>query len=418
MEAQTDIQTYLEQGKQALAQGQGREAAIAYAHGAQMEPNNPLVHLGLAEANLALGNNSVVQMACKRVQELQPDGGKEGWTAQALLDLLDRHYDRALQNIDAVISQDPGLAYAHALRSYALRAQGQDYDANLARARAARLSYGGRFEGCFPELDTKPVYGGYKGNATSSIPPRDTPIKETSRPAAKQEQVPTWSQPTPMRRQMVRTRFALSQYPNLVTTLLVAINVIVYLLLAIVSGNIVNIPNNVLFQFGAQTGQAIVAGQYWRIFTAMFIHFSILHIGLNMLSLFLVGRAVEVMYGKWRYLAIYLLSGIIGGIATFFFTQLPALNAAQPVDITAAGASGAIFGIFGAIGIFFIVNRRALGAYGNGAIGQWFFCLGLNLIWGFTTPGIGILDHIGGLVAGMLLGLIFMPRQRRRSRML
>ncbi len=113
------------------------------------------------------------------------------------------------------------------------------------------------------------------------------------------------------------------------------------------------------------------------------------------------------MYGKWRYLAIYLLSGIIGGIVTFFL---------QP-NALAAGASGAIFGVFGAIGIFFIVNRRALGAYGNGAIGQWIFWLGLNLIWGFSTPGIGVLDHIGGLAAGLLLGLILMPRQRRRSRM-
>jgi len=409
VEAQTDIQTYLEQGKQALAQGQGREAAIAYAHGAQMEPDNPLVHLGLAEANLALGSYSVVQMACKRVQELQPAGGKEGWTAQALLDLLDRHYDRALQNIDAVISEDPGVAYAHALRSYLLRAQGQDYDANLARARAARLSYGGRFEGVFPALDTKPVYGGYKGNSTPApaITPQEEPVKEASRPAARQEQVPTWSRPNPMQRQMVRTRFALSQYPNLVTTLLVAINVIVYLILAIMGGSILNIPTDTLVQAGAQNTALITStGEYWRIFTAMFLHFSILHIGLNMLSLYLVGRTVEVLYGKWRYLAIYLLSGIIGGIVTFFF---------QP-DALAAGASGAIFGIFGAIGIFFIINRRALGAYGSGAIGQWVFWLGLNLIWGFSTPGIGILDHIGGLVAGMILALIFMPRQRRRKR--
>ncbi|HLQ29865.1 MAG TPA: protease, partial [Ktedonobacteraceae bacterium] len=77
MEAQTDIQTYFEQGKQALAYGQGREAAIAYAHAAQLEPNNPMAHLGLAEANLALGSYGVVYMACRKVQELQPEGGFE-----------------------------------------------------------------------------------------------------------------------------------------------------------------------------------------------------------------------------------------------------------------------------------------------------------------------------------------------------
>ncbi len=156
MEAQTDVQTYLERGKQALAQGQGREAAIAYAHAAQIEPDNPLVHLGLAEANLALGSYGVVYMACRKVQELQPQGGVESTMAQALLDLLDRRYDRALQNADTVISEDPSNAYAHALRAYLLRINGQDYDAGLARARAARLSYGGRFENVFPPVD--PLY--------------------------------------------------------------------------------------------------------------------------------------------------------------------------------------------------------------------------------------------------------------------
>src|SRR5437763_12691077 len=107
----------MERGEQALAQGQGREAAIAYAHAAQIEPDNPMVHLGLAQANLALGSYGVVYMACRRVQELQPAGGIESTLAQALLNLLDRRYDRALQEVDTAISQDPGNGYAHALRA-------------------------------------------------------------------------------------------------------------------------------------------------------------------------------------------------------------------------------------------------------------------------------------------------------------
>ena len=86
MEAQTDLQTYMERGKEALAHGQARDAAIAYAHAAQLDPNNPMVHLGLAEANLALGDYRVVELACQRTQELQPEGGIEATTAQALLD--------------------------------------------------------------------------------------------------------------------------------------------------------------------------------------------------------------------------------------------------------------------------------------------------------------------------------------------
>ncbi len=203
-----------------------------------------------------------------------------------------------------------------------------------------------------------------------------------------------------MQRQMVRTRFALSQRPRLVTNILIGINVAIYVVLAILSQNPFNIDPNVLLQAGAQTSSFGHGGEYWRIFTAMFLHFSITHIGLNMLSLFFVGSAVEVMYGKWRYLLIYLASGIVGGIVTHFVTP----------DALAAGASGAIFGVFGALGVFYIVNRQALGAYGRGAIGNWLFWIGLNLVFGFSIPGIGIWDHIGGLIAGMLLGFLLMPR--------
>src|SRR5438132_13738219 len=118
-----------------------------------------MVHLGLAEANLALGSYGVVYMACRKVQELQPAGGFESTVAQALLDLLDRRYDRALQNVDAAISLDPGSGYVRALRAYLLRATGQDYDAGLARSRAARLSYGQDLEKCFQPLEAASTRG-------------------------------------------------------------------------------------------------------------------------------------------------------------------------------------------------------------------------------------------------------------------
>ena len=402
MEAQTDIQTYLERGKQALAEGQGREAAIAFAHAAQIEPNNPRAHLGLAEANLALGSYGVVYMACRKVQELQPQGGVESTMAQALLNLLDRRYDRALQEVDSVISQDPGNGYAHALRSYLLRLNGQDYDAGLARARAARLSYGGHFENCFPPVEPVSTPG-YAGLPPVSPDSYDQPPQNS---AAQREAVPTWSRPGGMQRQVIRTRFMLSRNPRFVTNIIIAINVAIYVVLAILSQNL-TIDQNLLLQVGAQYNPIIHAnplGEFWRIFTAMFLHFNILHIGLNMLSLFFIGTAVEVFYGKWRYLVIYLGSGIAGGIVTYFVTP----------DAFAAGASGAIFGVFGALGIFYVLNRRSLGAFGGGAITNWLFWLGLNLVWGFATPGIGIWDHIGGLVAGMIIAALLMPRLRQR----
>ena len=403
MEAQTDIQDYLERGKQALAQGQAREAAVAFAHAAQIEPNNPIIHLGLAEANLALGSYGVVYLACRKVQELQPEGGVESNLAQSLLDLLDRRYDRALQDIDAVVNEDPANAYAHALRAYLLRLNGQDYDAGLELARAARLSYGGRFENCFPPVEplSNPGYSPIAPPPPNSNMGDNAPTFISNRPQDERESVPTWSRPNGIQRQMVRTRFALSQRPRLVTNILIGINVAIYVVLAILSQNPFNISTDVLVNFGAQINLLVAQGQIWRIFTAMFLHFSITHIGLNMLSLFFVGSAVEVMYGKWRYLLIYLASGIVGGIVTFFV---------MPPNTLAAGASGAIFGVFGALGVFYIVNRQALGAYGRGAIGNWLFWIGLNLVFGFSIPGIGIWDHIGGLIAGMLLGFLLMPR--------
>jgi len=398
LEAQTDIQTYLERGRQALAQGQGRDAAIAYAHAAQLEPNNPVVHLGLAEANLALGNYGVVYMACRKVQELQPAGGPESIMAQALLNLLDRRYDRALQDVDTYIMQDPANGYAHALRAYLLRATGQNYDAGLARARASRLSQGYTFENSFPPLESAPGagYSGYAGDISG-----DSPTFVTDQPNdVRREAIPTWSRPNQMQRRVTRTRFMLSQNPRFVTSILIGINLVIYAVLAILSKNIVSIDENVLLNAGAQYNVLVAQGQIWRIFTAMFLHFSIIHIGLNMLSLFFIGTAVEVFYGKWRYLLIYLASGIVGGIVTFVL---------QP-NAFAAGASGAIFGVFGALGAFYFTNRRALGQFGSGAIGNWLFWLGLNLIWGFSNPNIGILDHLGGLVAGLILGLILVRR--------
>ncbi len=407
MEAQTDIQTYMERGKQALAEGQGREAAIAYAHAAQLEPDNPLVHLGLAEANLALGSYGVVYMACRKVQELQPAGGVESALAQALLNLLDRRYDRALQDVDVVISQDPGAGYVHALRAYLLRATGQDYDAGLARARAARLSHGMHFDNCFPPLEpiSPPGYAAMPTPANGSTSPPE--VNGT----AQRETIPTWSRPNNMQRQVIRTRFAISQNPRFVTTILIGINLIAFVILCLVNQTIDFSQSQQSLQAivnaGAQVNLYVQQGQLWRIFTAMFLHFSILHIALNMLSLFFIGTAVEVFFGKWRYLVIYLGSGILGGVFVYFMDPSG--------TVVNAGASGAIFGVFGALGVFYFVNRRNLGAYGRGAITNWLFWLGLNLFFGFSVANIGIWDHIAGLVAGMLLAILLIPRTRRRQ---
>jgi membrane associated rhomboid family serine protease len=428
VEAQTDIHTYLEQGKGLLAQGQARDAAIAYARAAQLEPSNPMARLGLAEANLALGDYNTVRAAASDVQQLQPAGGIESLTAQALLDVLDKRYDRALQQADAIVAQNPGVAYVHALRSYLLRLQRQDYDANLARARAARLSYGGRFENCFPPAEPvapayapRPVVLPTPTNATSSPPANNSdsyigytgqPDKadrpggygpqNTTQPRREREQVPTWTRPNQMQRQMIRTRFTLSQYPGLVTYALIAINLIVFLAVQL-SPTIANILQ--------LDGASILGGQYWRFLTAIFVNTALIQIAFNSFSLFFVGRSTEIFYGKWRYLVIYLLAGILSGVFLFAFFTLQ--GALLPGIST---VTGGIFGVFGAFGTFFLVNRRSLGIYARGAITNWVFWLSINLVFGLSGGVYALLLPVSSLIIGMLLGLILVPRLDNRRR--
>jgi membrane associated rhomboid family serine protease len=396
VEAQMEIQNYLEQGRAALAQGQAREAAIAYANGAQLEPNSPAVHLGLAEANLALGNYPVVQMASREVIALQPENGCEAKIAQALLDLLDHRYERALENVDAAINDDPGVAYIHALRSYLLRANGQDYDANLARARATRLSYGGRFENCFPPLEpastSKKVYGADPGPSQ----PTASPVNNTA--YDERETVPNWSRPSSMRRQVIRTRFFLNQNPGIITNIIIAVIISFYLLSSM---------NPNIYVYGMFFTKAIQSGQIWRVVTSLFMYppgldnlWSML---INMLALFFVGRIVEMFYGPYRYLGIYLLVGILSNLACFL------------VGITLGlGPLGSLMGIFGAIGVFYLANRRGLGGFGTSAITSWMFWLILNLGLVWAAGGLAALAiELFCILMGMLVAYLLLPRSGR-----
>ncbi len=402
MEAQTDITTYLEQGKQALAQGNGREAAIAYAHGAQIEPENPLVHLGLAEANLALGSNGVVLMACRKTQELASEGPIYH-LAQALLDLLDQSYGSALQQVDSAIKDDPGNAYAHALRAYLLRATNQTYDAGLARSRASRLSIGGTFENCFPPLE--PVYtNGYQSQPTGfTPPPAATPTPEPDphtditftqqQQQHQSEQIPGWTR-TPVQRRAIRARFWLSRNPRFLTYIFMALSVLGFLLYLLFGQSI----SFLLF----------LQNDFGRLLLSIFIPTDIISLAFTAFSLFFVGSTTEMLYGKWRFLLIYLVSGIVGNLVFYL------LNPAAPVPLL--GASPAFFGAFGALGAFFFLNRRALGPLGNSMIGQWLFWLVLNLFFAFYGGGLGLQALLGGLISGMVLGLVLIPPMRRTGR--
>lgn len=141
------------------------------------------------------------------------------------------------------------------------------------------------------------------------------------------------------------------------------------------------------------------AFQPWRLLTAAFVHTSFWHVGLNMLSLWMIGRILEPLLGRWRFLALYLLGALGGSVGV-------ALLAPSSFVV---GASGAIFGLFGAL----VIIARHLGANLAGIL----IVLGINLAIGFV-PGMGISwqAHVGGLVVGALVGLVF-ARTRRRSQL-
>jgi membrane associated rhomboid family serine protease len=178
-----------------------------------------------------------------------------------------------------------------------------------------------------------------------------------------------------------------STNPTPVVLVLIAVNVLCF----VASG--FGKPS-VLFRFGEQPLNIHVFHQYYRLVTSMFLHESFLHIAANMATLLIVGPAVEVMLGKGRFLALYLLGGLGGGIGAYIF---------DPAGSYAVGASGAIFGVMGAYLVLARRNHKPMAVV--------VYLVVANLLLGFVGGGaVGNVDwraHIGGLVVGAALALVF-----------
>jgi membrane associated rhomboid family serine protease len=142
----------------------------------------------------------------------------------------------------------------------------------------------------------------------------------------------------------------------------------------------------------------IAHGEYYRLLTSMFLHYGIFHLLLNMYALWIVGGVLEPLLGRLRFAALYLLSGLGGGVATYLFSD---------IGTVAAGASGAVFGLFAA---FYILMRR-LGRDTSAIT----VILVINLVLTFVISNISIWGHLGGLATGALLalGLAYAPREHR-----
>jgi rhomboid protease GluP len=174
--------------------------------------------------------------------------------------------------------------------------------------------------------------------------------------------------------------------------ILLAINILVFLLDYFVF-------QGMFTGLGAKNNDAIIAGEYWRLITPMFLHGGFLHLAFNSYFLYQVGPQVEKAFGHFRFMAIYFLSGLGASIASFAFTPG-----------SSVGASGALFGLIGALVPLLYRNRDVL-AHTRSRISSIVQVILINLLIGFTARGlIDNWGHIGGLVAGLSLAWLTTPR--------
>jgi membrane associated rhomboid family serine protease len=209
-----------------------------------------------------------------------------------------------------------------------------------------------------------------------------------------------------------------SRRPYMLTMTLIGINVTI-LLVELAIGGTSDGTNNWIFNHGALfsngayhagtvytfakgvsvpgvTMVGVSHGEWWRLVTAAFLHFGFVHLGVNMLSLFFTGRILEVVVGRWRFLLIYFVAGIAGSAGALYLS---------PNDVT-AGASGAIFGVLGAL---FVLERNGT-INSGGQIVLW-IVLNLALTVGYSGE-ISVGGHIGGLIAGLVLMTAFVRLRR------
>jgi rhomboid protease GluP len=172
------------------------------------------------------------------------------------------------------------------------------------------------------------------------------------------------------------------------TNVLIAINVLIFLVTAFLSGSIIDIDGRVLLLFGAKQNDLINNGEYYRLLTAMFLHGGLMHIGFNMYALKSLGPFIERIYGRTRFLTIYFFGGLISSLFSYLFSEGMSV-----------GASGAIFALLGCALVYGIQMKNKVGKDFLSNIIQ---VIGINLILGFTVSNIDNYGHIGGLVGGII----------------
>src|SRR5881396_2572513 len=182
------------------------------------------------------------------------------------------------------------------------------------------------------------------------------------------------------------------------TYFFLGLNLLIFVLMALAGGS----STETLMAFGVKANGEIARGQWWRFVTPIFIHIGMLHLFFNSYALWMVGPQVEKLYGGARFVILYVVTGVAGVFGSYFY---------HPQSIS-AGASGAIFGLFGVLLVFGIRYRKSIPPFFKRAVGTGILPIILiNLVIGFSVPAIDNAAHISGLLAGAVLaGLV--PFQR------
>jgi rhomboid protease GluP len=173
-----------------------------------------------------------------------------------------------------------------------------------------------------------------------------------------------------------------------------AFNILIFILMTFAGGSE---NQSTLLAFGAKLNELIKDGEVWRFVTPIFLHIGFLHLAFNSYALWIVGPQVEKLYGGPRFLLLYVLTGIAGVAASYLYHP----------ETLSAGASGAIFGLFGVLLVFSIKYRKSIPSFFSQALGKgMLMTLGINLVIGWNIRGIDLAAHVGGLLAGCALAFV------------
>ena len=186
----------------------------------------------------------------------------------------------------------------------------------------------------------------------------------------------------------------------LFTPLIIYFNAFIFLLMALTGIHPVTPKIEALILWGGNLGDLTLSGQYWRLLSSFFLHAGVLHLLFNMYALLYVGSLLEPVLGKERFLFSYLLSGLFASLTSSVINE----------NIVSVGASGAIFGLYGLLIILLAFKKIKIPEVSNkNLLLSIIFFIGYNLIYSFKEQGIDNVAHIGGLLSGSFIGLIFLP---------